>query len=371
MRLLINTASTFKGGGVQVAVSFIEECKKLHQHHYFVVLGAAVAKAINTSDFPENFEFLKAPFRPATRYFSLKSHNNFLKKSESKFKPDVVFTTSGPSYWKPKSPHLMGYNIPHYIYPESPYFNRLSLRGKSWWFAMKIFAYFNFKFYANAYVVQTDDVNRRLKKFIRKTNVHTVSNTVNAHYLNPRVYSPKLDRPKAKEFRVLTVSAWYPHKNLEIIPKVIEELRTLNEHSIKFVLTIRQEDLEEHHLATYQEVVNVGPVKIEEVPSLYNETDTMFLPTLLECFSASYVEAMQMQKPIITSNMGFAHTVCGDAAKYIDPVNAKEIAKAIVELKNSIILQEDLIAKGSARIKEFGSAQNRAEKYLQICEDLI
>ena len=28
MRLLINTASTFKGGGVQVAKSFIEECKE-------------------------------------------------------------------------------------------------------------------------------------------------------------------------------------------------------------------------------------------------------------------------------------------------------------------------------------------------------
>ena len=47
MKLLINTATTNKGGGVQVAKSFIEECKELSEHEYFVVLGKNISKSIN------------------------------------------------------------------------------------------------------------------------------------------------------------------------------------------------------------------------------------------------------------------------------------------------------------------------------------
>ena len=57
MKLLINTASTFKGGGVQVAKSFIEECKDIREHEYYVVLGENISKSINKDSFPKNFTF--------------------------------------------------------------------------------------------------------------------------------------------------------------------------------------------------------------------------------------------------------------------------------------------------------------------------
>ena len=57
MRLLINTSSTYKGGGVQVAKSFIEECKKFNEHEYYIVLGENIAKTIDTAIFPKNFTF--------------------------------------------------------------------------------------------------------------------------------------------------------------------------------------------------------------------------------------------------------------------------------------------------------------------------
>ena len=79
MRLLINTASTYKGGGLQVAKSFIDECKKFKEHEYAIILGENIAKTINKSEFPKNFRFHNAPFRPATKVFSWSSHNYFLK----------------------------------------------------------------------------------------------------------------------------------------------------------------------------------------------------------------------------------------------------------------------------------------------------
>ena len=371
MRLLINTTSTFKGGGIQVAKSFIEECKNFNNYKYFIVLSKPLSTIIDIHSFPENFSFFTAPFRPATLFFTFKSHNRFLKDIEKVFKPDVVFTTSGPSYWKPNVPHLMGYNIPHYIYPESPYLKKISFKRKLWWMAMKLFAYYSFKYSADAYVVQTDDVRNRLQKFINRNDIFTVFNTINSHYVEYKEYPNKLIDRNNREFRLLTLSAWYPHKNLEIISEVIQVLRKAGETTIKFVLTISETDLEKSSLVNYPEVENIGSVSIEEAPSLYAECDAMFLPTLLECFSASYVEAMQMEKPILTSNMGFAHTICENAALYFNPTNPEDIATKIIALKDSLTIQQDLIKKGTERLKIFGTPFERAKKYLEICESLV
>ena len=73
MKILINTASSYKGGGIQVAKSYIEEFKKFSKNEYYVVLSKNVAKAIEITSFPNNFQFYKAPFRPATKFLSLNS----------------------------------------------------------------------------------------------------------------------------------------------------------------------------------------------------------------------------------------------------------------------------------------------------------
>ncbi len=372
MRLLINTASTFKGGGIQVAKSFIEECARIENtNKYLVILGENLAKLIDTSSFNENFDFIQAPFRPATLFFSLKSHNKFLKEAQEAFNPDVVFTTSGPAYWRPKVPHLMGYNIPHYVYPESPYFDIISLKKRLWWLSMRIFGHYQFKNNADAYVVQTDDVRQRLKKFIKKEKIYTVFNTINSHYLAAKETPLKLPEKKNNEYRLLTLSAWYPHKNLVIIKKVIDVLRAKQMSNITFIITIDDESFERHEFGVYDEIVNLGKVKIEEAPSLYKECDAMFLPTLLECFSASYAEAMQMERPILTSDMGFAHTICDDAALYFDPMDPSDVAEKIISLVQSIELRKELTNKGSERLKLFGTPKDRALKYLDICNALI
>ena len=98
MKILINTASTFKGGGIQVSKSYIEEFKKFSENKYYVVLSENLAKTIDTDSFPNNFEFYNATFRPATKYFSFQSHNYFLKNIEKTWQPDIVFSVAGPSY---------------------------------------------------------------------------------------------------------------------------------------------------------------------------------------------------------------------------------------------------------------------------------
>ncbi len=369
MKILINTSSNFKGGGIQVAKSFIEECKKFNENEYYVVLSKNMVKVIDKSKFASNFFFYDAPFRPATKFFSLYSHNSFLKKIENKFRPDIVFTTSGPSYWRPKKLHIMGYNIPHYIYPESPYFNKIKLLNRVLWKLRKKFAIYFFNRDGDVFVVQTDDVNKRLKNIMPSKKIFTVTNTVNSYYVNQLKRPFKLPPCINNEFRLLTLSAWYPHKNLDIIPKVIDLLIQRGYPNIKFIVTLNKDDM--NLLSSdknYEQLINVGPVKIEDGASLYQECHAMFLPSLIECFSASYAEAMHTKKPIITSDMGFAHTVCKDAALYFDPVDEKDIASKIIKLYKSKSLQNKLIQNGSIILESFGSSFLRAKNFLEICK---
>tara|TARA_Y100000813_G_scaffold198577_1_gene187792 strand:- start:5785 stop:6909 length:1125 start_codon:yes stop_codon:yes gene_type:complete len=373
MKLLINTASTFKGGGVQVAKSFIEELKEINEHEYFVVLGENVSKLINKDSFPKNFTFYNAPFRPATKVFSCSSHNFFLKGVEKKWNPDIVFTTTGPSYWRPKVKHVVGYNLPHYIYSDSPYFKIIPLKRKLWWKLMKIYAKYILKRDADTLVVQTDDVKERVKKLLNIKSVYTVSNTVSEYYLKPKKVAKKLPKKQKNQFRLLTLSAWYPHKNLNIITKVLDVLIKKGYTNIVFVVTLPKIDEEKLHLCQKYEkqLINIGPIKVDEGASLYEECDAMFLPTLLECFSASYAESMKLKKPIITSDMGFAHAVCKEAALYVNPMDEYDIASKIIELSKSFKLQKYLIDKGIDRLKLFRTSQFRARTYIQICQSLL
>jgi glycosyltransferase involved in cell wall biosynthesis len=266
---------------------------------------------------------------------------------------------------------LAGYNLPHYIYRDSPFFTKLPLYKKAKWDAKGMIIKHFFRNDADAYVVQTSDVNNRLKKLLGIENVFTVPNTINHYYKNPNKIANKLPPRSEEEFRLLTFSAWYLHKNLEIIPLVIEALPPNLRENIRFILTLPDEIFKSKFPKKYQPyIVNVGPVEPAEGPSLYMECDALFLPTLLECFSASYVEAMAMGKPIITSDLGFARAVCKEDALFADPMEPKDIASTIKILKENKALQKELVKKGFTQLKCFPSAKERADQYLNICANL-
>ena len=372
MKILINTATTFKGGGIQVANSFLEECKNIPKHEYIVILSDTLRKQIKQEDFPSNFTFYEINYRPATRVFNLKNRTGIFNTIEKKHRPDVVFTTSGPSYWNSKAPHLVGYNLPHYIYPESSFFETYSAFKKVRWFFKGEMIKFFFRRDSDAFVAQTDDVRDRVKQLFKTNKVFTVTNTCNTIYFGEYPVVNKLPKKnRDKEFRLLLLSAHYLHKNFMVIPKVIEELKRRDVYNVKFIITISDDKINEYFTKEQQNYIyNLGRVPMIECPALYKECDAMFLPTLLECFSASYPEAMAMNKPILTSDLGFAHSVCADAALYFNPNDAVDITDRILALQSNKVLYNNLINKGKERLKYFDTARERAEKYIYYCEQL-
>ena len=178
---------------------------------------------------------------------------------------------------------------------------------------------------------------------------------------------------KTSKFRFLTIAKYYPHKNIAIIKSVIDELKRRKvDFDIQFVLTITTSEYNALFGEDYKnDIITVGPIPARECPSLYNECDAIFLPTLLECFSANYPEAMIMKKPILTSDLGFARTVCQNAALYFDPTNVRDIVDKIMLLINSPKLQNELVSRGLIRVNELPTARERAQMYLDICKEIL
>lgn len=371
MKIVINASTLYKGGAEQVAISFINECKAIPENRYHVLLRENISSQLDMDEFPQNFTFYHLEKRPGSGILNLYNAIKWCKEIEEEVNPDCVISTGGHGYWRPKAPLLAGFNIPHYIYPESPYFDNISLRRRLGW-KLKKMAHFYFYRKADAFIVQTDDVNRRLQKELPGKSIYTVSNTVNSYFNDPEYFGDKLPEKETGEVRLLTLSSYYPHKNIEIIRDVIDSFEEVDPIKYKFVVTlpdnIFKSIFEERHR---KHIYNVGFIPIRECPSLYNECDFMFLPTLLECFSASYAEAMAMGKPILTSDLGFAHTVCGDAAFYFNPVDGEDIANKISILANDDLRQKELIEEGSAKLADFNTPRSRADRFLSICESLV
>jgi glycosyltransferase involved in cell wall biosynthesis len=228
-----------------------------------------------------------------------------------------------------------------------------------------------FKRDAIAILVQTDDVNVRVQKALGIKDVFTVTNNHSHFYtISKKQNIKKLPAKVENEFRWLTLTSYYPHKNLEIIPKIADLLSTNGLTNIKFVMTLKDIDFKKY-IGSSDLILNVGQVAPSECPDLYRECDGMFLPTLAECFSASYPEAMIMQKPIITTDFGFSRSICGEAALYYTPKNEIEALDRILKVVASKELQQELVQNGIKELKKFVTARERAQKYLEICKRYI
>lgn len=376
MKLLINTSSLSGTGVTQVAVSFITECIDFPENEYYVFLSSSVEKNLNLNKFPNNFKFFLFNNHP---FYGIKGYKvkSKLITLEKEINPDCVFSIFGPSYWTPTSPHLMGYAYPHYVYPESPIFKIMSLKEnlifKLRYYLHKYYLKKNGKFY----VCETEDVSQRLTSLlnIHKEQIYTVNNTCN-HYFrnfkNTENGSLMLKTKSENEFRFLSLCTPYKHKNLTILNKVIPLLNSLRpDIKVRFILTIDNYTFNNIFIDSVKNnIINIGPISIDKCPNLYTECDALFLPTLLECFSANYPEAMCMGKPILTSNLSFATSICGDAGLYFDPLNPVEITNQIFKLIDSKELYNKLCKNGTLQFKLFNTSKQRAKEYLRICKSI-
>jgi glycosyltransferase involved in cell wall biosynthesis len=372
MRLLINTSNLKLGGGIQVALSLINEFKNFHENEYHILYSSSLTNQLQIKDFPKNFCFYYIDYSPIylpKTFITLIQLNQI----EKKVHPDCVLSIFGPSYWRPNALHIMGFALGYFLYPESPFWKTLRFKEKLYIKLLKTLKTWQIKRNAKYFHIETQDAKLRLNKFynIPLKNILVASNTYHNIFNN---YNGNLNvtmPPKGiNEFRLLSISAFFPHKNLTIINDVISELNKQKEFYFKFFVTIPNNIFKKKFINSGH-LENIGPVKIHECPSIYAQSDALFQPTLLEIFSVSYLEAMKMGLPILTSDLPFAHDVCKNAAEYFEPLNPLKIAESILKVAKNKVYRDSLKDNGFKRLNDFDTSKQRAEKILNFCTKII
>ena len=363
MNIVINASNLKVGGAIQVATSVINEIEE-NEDNYTVLLSP-IFKGIHFENKSNvTFYYVEYPSR-----FNLLGRVSKLDRIVDETKAEVVFTVFGPSYWKPKVRHVCGFAQGYYIYKHLPFFSNQKLSFNWKLFFLCQYHKFLLKKQVDEYFVETEDVKNKLANFLgeERSRIHVASNTYSS-FFECYETATSVEEKSSSTISLLTIASPYPHKNLLIYKNVAEYLMRYSDLDFKFFITVPDKYYVENFKGYENAIINYGVVKNSECPRLYEKADFMILPSLVECFSASYPEAMFMEKPILTSDYSFSHSICGDAAIYFDPLDVKDIAEKIILLACDHDMQQQLVRKGVERLSRFDSPSMRFSKYINKCK---
>lgn len=177
---------------------------------------------------------------------------------------------------------------------------------------------------------------------------------------------------------VLALAQYYPHKNLEKIIEVAEELKRRNVKDFRFLLTINEnqhpnvskilKSIKEKKLESF--VWNLGLVNKNDLSSLYKNVDYLIMPTFLETFGNPYIEAMYNKVPILASDFDFSRSVCKEAAIYFDTFDTDDIISKLYYAKTNDLSSN--IVTGQRIVEEsFSSWSEITDSYINELEMVV
>lgn len=361
-KILINTSNLHGGGGVAVATSFISELVLMSPE--FNIGGIIVSSEIDS-----NLKALKVDTSIFDNYSVVDFYglSAIWKGIDKLFESyDVIFTLFGPAYFLGNNKnHIVGFAQPWIIYPFNEVYAKLTLIEK---LKLKTKYFIQSLFFARAdeLIVELEHVKKGLENYsyLKKIPTSVVHSTIDSIYFDSRKWLPVNFPLKtcAKRFGVICKN--FIHKNLAIFPKIKNLLKFKYNFEAEFFVTLSPDEWDSCTESFKKAVFNIGSLKLNQCPSFYQELDAVIFPSLLECFSATPLEAMIMKKPLFASDLIFIKDYCNDHATYINPVDEYEIAEKIVTYFK--VDHIDKLESSYEYAKCFSTSRARAQKYLNI-----
>lgn len=374
-RIALNMTTLNQGGVLQRAVSFIRHLETDFSDFQWTLL---LSPRMQIELAEEPGLALHAP-----QYFSASPARDWgarraIERALDDLDADLVFTFGGPSYLRVRQPELMGVTDGWVTHASAEAFRtiasplsrqklRYSARYKLGWVRR-----------ADHWIAQTDTARRGLAERGRLPleRIHLVPNVVAKWYHG----HPAVPRPIVPDanVRILYLAAAYEHKRHDLLPEVCDELRRRGLNEVKFTVTIPPASkiwqvvrAKADRLGVGMMIDNRGPVPVTAGPQLYAQHQLCFVPTVLETFTATYVEAMATATPILTSDLDFAHEACGEAALYFDPASPADAADQICRLVSSPALIQQQCERGRQRLLEFPDTQQQTSIYRDILHSIL
>jgi glycosyltransferase involved in cell wall biosynthesis len=333
MKLLINAFNLASAGGLNVALNFLKNIQHLKNKTDIIHVVAPIGcgyEALDTG-------ILKIHYLPKKLNHWLTRplmDHYWYPKLLTRVNPDIIFTMgnfASPVAYK----QVVLLHLPHLAYPEDRALWKqvgfeiiLKIKLRNWVFKRRLN-------HVDVLLVQTNTMLKRLLQVYPELpsvqlfpNAYTLLNSQTTYEL-PVKKQPGLTY-------LMCLSRYYPHKNLEILVEVARLIKAQRlPYRIFITIEAWQHPKAKRILAAIARealegvLIPIGNVPADCVGSLYQQVDGLILPTLLESFTATYVDAMHFGVSIFTSQRDFAEEICGETAHYFDPLSAQNIVDTI------------------------------------------
>ncbi|HIF9162832.1 TPA: glycosyltransferase [Photobacterium damselae] len=366
-KVLINASNLHVGGGIQVAASFINELANIDVE---LDLTFAVSSEVDVN----LLSSVKDKYKDKYYIIDVLGIKKYTGTNQKIFSDsyDVCFTIFGPIYHKTNAKaHVTGFAQAWIAYPNNLVYKKLKIKEY-----LKYKLEFSLKEYffkkSDYFIVEQNHIKEALCDLgVSNNSIFTVSNCISSIYDDKDSWIKLNNDIKTKEnFTLGFIGRAYIHKNLDILKDVNEILLNKYNMSCDFLFTLTVEEMEQCGFTKLPNFKTVGKIDVKQCPSFYDKIDALIFPSLLECFSATPIEAMKMNKLVFASDLPFVSDVCKDAAYYFDPMDADDIAKTIMLGVQSPELNLEKIQQGKEIVNSLPTAQDRAKNYLDILKNI-
>lgn len=371
MNLFFNASNLRFGGGITFTTQLLEALLPLRKNDQITIIVPNGAGYESLAKLPN----VKVIFVPDRFHYSRVSkyyyNRSVFEKWAKAAKADKIISLGNIAFPAAGIPQLLLIQNAFLFYPESPAWSRMNVRQFAYNRMMNAYTAKHLKF-ADAYAVQTEVMKERLCRLfdVNPAKVDIVPNAVS--------FSPETNiRTKTdhEDIHLLVLSKYYVHKNFEVL---IPLAKAIQRHSSNMTITLTLEPGESKDTAAFLDTIqkeqldgiikNRGHVPLAEIGNIFQYYDGLLLPTLLESFSGTYLEAMKAGKPIFTSRFDFATHICQDAAFYFNPLHADSILNTILQ---AFAYQEEIdrkVARGYELLREMPDWQSVAQSFSEIID---
>ena len=156
--------------------------------------------------------------------------------------------------------------------------------------------------------------------------------------IDEQVVSASSELVQAEVPTLIYPTVIYPHKNLGILVKVANRLKSqgfklifrltfdasTGKKEADFCAEVKRNDITDYFEFT-------GRLTREELLDAISSATGFIMPTLIETYGLPYLEAQLLGKPMFTSDRDFARELCEDSAFYFDPLDDVSISQILID----------------------------------------
>lgn len=376
MKIILNAiiAKPEGMGGFNVTKNFYLKTLEDKENDWYYFVSDAFDKEMkgreNGIDEEHYFVF---PTQPDFKHFF--SGSRMIRQAEDSVQPDIVYSILAPSYHRFKATEVMRCanawtvvgGVNKYALKVTPLKYRLRYFLKAWLtrFQMRHTKYF---------ITQTEVAKKCILRSVKTSpeNVCVVSNVL------PEKYSKvEVNKVEHKGFNMVYITSPAVHKDYLLLPEVASILiRKYGIKDFKIHVTVPDNCNElflnkQAQYNVHDYFVNHGFLNLDGLVKCYLQSDMGLFPSLLETFSATLLEYMYFQLPIVASDLDFNREVAKEAALYFEPHNPEDMAAKIYQAYSNDSIKQHLLEQATGRLSLFCNNANKFAETVRFLDKIV